>query len=218
MVVNQSLGGPGTVVSTARDDATATASSGGGKRVTRHTGRVDTEVPVRIDDVVAPSPTWRQRLRHLDRKLLLASLAIAVGVVLIFVALAQAVTGDEATQLPPAIESITPAPDAVQVLQQTQVVVDLAEGHEGELTVDGVPLTTVRLDELAAVDVEPGEQVDVPPGAVFEPGNATLTFTPGEGAPIEDFDPGAHTVSVVYWRTVDGRETARTYSWTFEVI
>ena len=76
----------------------------------------------------------------------------------------------------------------------------------------------MRLDELAAVDVAPGEQVEVPPGAVFEPGNATLTFTPGEGAPIEHFDPGEHTVSVVYWRTVDGRDTARTYTWTFEVV
>ena len=177
-------------------------------------------MPARVDDdvAVAPRPTWRQRWRRLDRKLLAASLAIAVGLVLIVVALAQAVTGDETAQLPSAIESITPAPDAVQVLQQTQVVVDLAEGHEGELTVDGVALTTVRLDELAAVDVEPGEQVEVPPGAVFEPGNATLTFTPGEGAPIEHFDPGAHTVSVVYWKTVDGRDTARTYTWTFEVV
>jgi hypothetical protein len=181
---------------------------------------VETDVPARIDDGVVdtPRPTWRERLRRVDRKLLAASLAIAVGLVLIVVALSQAVTGDEATQLPPAIESITPAPDAVQVLRQTQVVIDLAEGHEGEVTVDGVALTTVRLDELAAVDIEPGEQVDVPPGAVFEPGNGTLTFTPGEGAPIEEFEPGAHTVSVVYWRAVDGRDTARTYTWTFEVV
>jgi hypothetical protein len=158
------------------------------------------------------------RLRRLDRKLLAASLAIAIGLVLIGVALSQAVTGDEATNLPPSIEEITPAPDAVQVLQQTQVVVDLAEGYEGQLTVDGVALTTVRLDELPTLDVEPGEQIEVPPGAVFEPGNAALTFTPGEGSPIESFEPGAHMVTVTYWRSADGPGTARSYTWTFVVI
>ena len=57
---------------------------------------MDTDVPARIDEErVEPRPTWRQRVRHVDRKLLLASLAIAVGVVLIVVALAQSVTGDD---------------------------------------------------------------------------------------------------------------------------
>ena len=53
---------------------------------------------------------------------------------------------------------------------------------------------------------------------MYEPGNATLTYTPSEGAPIETFEPGAHTVSVIYWASVDGRATARTYSWTFNVV
>ena len=160
----------------------------------------------------------RAKLQRLDRKLLLASLAIAVGVVLIAVGLLRSVSGDEVTQLPDAIDGITPAPDAEQVLQQTQVVVDLAEGFEAELTVDGVALQTIRLDELAPVDIEPGEQIEVPPGAVFEPGNGTLTFTPAEGTAIETFDPGSHTVTVTYWRSSDGRDTARSYGWTFEVI
>ena len=102
--------------------------------------------------------------RRIDLKLLAASLVIAVGVVLIAVAVSRSVTGDEATDLPDAIESIIPAPDAVQVLQQTQVVVDLAEGYEGRLIIDDLALPTIRLDELASVDVAPGEQVEVPPG------------------------------------------------------
>ena len=52
----------------------------------------------------------RARLQRLDRKLLLASLAIAVGVVLIAIGLLRSVSGDEVTQLPDAIESITPRP------------------------------------------------------------------------------------------------------------
>jgi hypothetical protein len=156
--------------------------------------------------------------RRVDLKLLAASMIVAVGVVLIVVAVSRSVTGDQVTDLPDAIESITPAPDAVQVLQQTQVIVDLAEGFEGRLIIDDVALATIRLDDLATVDVAPGEQVEVPPGVVFEPGNGTLTFTPGDESTIETFEPGSHIVTVIYWRTIEGEAAARSYTWTFAVI
>ncbi len=143
---------------------------------------------------------------------------IALGCVLVVVALARSVTGDEVTNLPSAIEEITPAPDAEQVLQQTNIVVDLADGYEGRLVIDDIALPTIRQNELAPADVEPGAQVTVPPGVVFEPGNATLTFTPGGDGPIETFEPGPHTVTVIYWKTVEGEERARSYTWTFVSI
>jgi hypothetical protein len=123
--------------------------------------------PTTVADDAAPGRDRLPWFRRFDRKLAAASLAIAVGIVLIAIALARSVTGDEVTNLPSAVEDITPAPDAVQVLQQTQVVVDLAEGYEGRLIIDDVPLQTVRLDELGTLDVEPGEQLEVPPGVVF---------------------------------------------------
>ena len=174
----------------------------------RHHGVVATSTAV---------PERRAR-RRVDAKLLAASLAIAVGVVLIGYALVRAVTGDEATDLPAAVESVSPVPSAVQVPQQSQVVVDLDSGYEGRLVVDDVALDTVRLDELGSVDVEPGEQVDVPPGAVFEPGNATLTFTPAEGAPVERFTPGNHMVTVIYWLSEEGPTRARSFSWSFVAV
>ena len=106
----------------------------------------------------------------------------------------------------------------MQVLQQTQVVVDLAEGYEGRLIIDDVALATIRLDELGTLDVEPGEQLDVPPGVVFEPGNGTLTFTPGDDAPIEQLRPRLAHRQVVYWTTVEGEERARSYTWSFTAI
>jgi hypothetical protein len=168
-------------------------------------------------DLVPPAPR-RPWYRRLDGKLFAASLAIAVGVVLIGFALARSVTGDEVTDLPSAIEDIIPAPDAVQVLQQTQVVVDLAEDYEGRLVIDDIALPTIRLDELGTLDVEPGQQLEVPPGVVFEPGNGTLTFTPGGDAAITSFDPGSHLVQVVFWKTVEGEATARSYTWSFNTI
>jgi hypothetical protein len=158
------------------------------------------------------------RRRRVNRELLLVSLGLSVGIVLIAIGLLRSVTGDEVTNLPDAIEEIAPTPDAEQVLQQTDVLVDLAEGYEGELTIDGVALPTIRLDELGSIDVEPGAQIEIPPGVIFEPGNGTLRFKPSEGGPIESFDPGSHNVVVTYWRTEDGRETARSYGWTFVVV
>ena len=101
--------------------------------------------------------------------------------VLIGFALTTAVTGNEAAHLPAAVEELTPVFDAMQVPQQATVIADLADGYEGRLIVDGVELPTIRQDEIGNIDIKPGEQVTVPPGAVYEPGNATLTFTPGDG-------------------------------------
>ena len=162
-----------------------------------------------------PPPVSRRR--RIDPKLAVASLAIAVGMVLIGWAILSGVTGDDVSQLPDAIERISPVPDAVQVLAQSQVVVDLAEGYEGRLRIDDVEFPTLRMENLTNDDVDPGEQVEIPAGVVFEPGNDTLTFTPGPGIDIERFDDGIHNVRVIYW-PADRGEGARSYSWTFNVV
>ena len=67
------------------------------------------------------------------------------------------------TDLPAPSRSITPVPDAVQVPQQTKVVVDLAEGYEGRLVIDDVALPDDPPRRPRPTrDVEPGEQVDDP--------------------------------------------------------
>jgi hypothetical protein len=160
-------------------------------------------------------PPWYRRL---DPKLLVASAAIALGLVLIGFALTTAVTGNEAAHLPAAVEELTPAFDAIQVPQQTTVIADLADGYEGRMIVDGIEIPTIRQDQIGNIDVEPGEQVTVPPGAIYEPGNATLSFTPGDGQAIDNFDAGRHTVTVIYWKTLDGPGSARSYTWSFTTV
>ena len=163
----------------------------------------------------SPAGSWWRRL---DKKLLVASLAIALGLVLIGYGLVVSVTGDERAHLPAQIEEITPAFDAIQVPQQSSVVVDLESGYEGYLEIDGLQLPTIRLDDVS-VDVQPGEQVTYPPGVRFEPGNATLSFTPGAEQDIESFDEGVHSVTVVYWKTIDGENARRrSYTWSFTVV
>jgi hypothetical protein len=212
------------------------ARRGGMSPQARHDGAVaatptstddDGPLPVPLDErtidvvasaTVAPPPAAGSWFRRLDKKLLLASAAIAIGLVMIGFAVSRAVTGGEAAHLPSAVEEISPAFDAIQVPQQTSVVADLADGYEGRLIIDDVALPTIRQDQLGNIDVEPGEQIEVPPGVIFEPGNATLSFTPGDQQDIKNFDAGRHTVVVIYWRTVDGEETARSYTWSFSTV
>ena len=140
------------------------------------------------------------------------------GSSLVGLGLIVSVTGDEATHLPDEIEEIAPVPDAVQVLSQTSVFVDLITDYTGVLVIDGVEIETIDLSEIDSSAVEPGQQVDIPPATVYEPGNATLSYTPTEGAPIETFETGLHHVQVIYWRVEEGRSRAGLYAWTFNVI
>ena len=58
----------------------------------------------------------------------------------------------------------------------------------------------------------------MPPGAIYEPGNATLTFTPGDEQAVENFDAGRHTVTVIYWKILEGPGAARSYTWSFTTV
>jgi hypothetical protein len=163
----------------------------------------------------------RRSRRPIDTGLLIASVAIAIGFVLIGWGVVVSVTGDEATNLPDEIESIAPVPDAVQVLSQSNVVVDFVTGYTGVLIIDGVELETVDLFDVAQVadiEVEPGRQVSLPPVTVYEAGNATLTYTPSDDAPVEPFESGLHRVQVLFWPVEEGRESASSYTWTFNVV
>lgn len=148
---------------------------------------------------------------------LLASAAIAVCIVSIGVAFSMSETGRERLDLPEVIESIDPVRGAVRVPAQTQVFVDLAPGYEGVLVVDGLELETVSVEALQDKE-KPGQQIVLPPTTIYEPGNATLTFVPSPDADIQEFSQGEHVVKVVYWKVLDGRSTARSYTWTFNVF
>lgn len=173
------------------------------------------------DDAVPPEQavdTPSPGRRPFDWKLWIACLPIAAGVLLIAYGVSTSITGDDVTKLPPAIESISPPPDAVQVLAQTNIVVDLAEGYEGTLTIDGIEFPTLLLEDFSSANIEPGTQVNIPAGVLFEGGNDTLTFTPGPDIEITKFDEGNHTVRVDYWRAADPERRARSYDWTFNIL
>lgn len=184
---------------------------------------VEATVVTTVDDATAHAPTTGdessddrpRRSRRLDKGLLLASLVIAGGLVLIGWGMLSAVTGDEGVDRPPEIEELFPVENATQVLQQATVVVDLEAGYAAELEIDGILLPTTRIGEI---ELEPGEQFTVPPTAVYDPGNAVISFQPSEDAPIESFTEGRHEARVIYWKIEEGRDFAQSYRWSFNVV
>ena len=148
-------------------------------------------------------------------KNLLSSVVIATGLVLAGWGVSSSVTGREALDLPEKIESVDPIRGSVRVPAQSKVFVDLLPGYTGVLVIDGLEIESVGLDTLTD---KPGQQVTLPKTTIYEPGNATLTFGPEEGAPIEEFTQGRHQVTVIYWKIIDGRSAARSYTWDFNVF
>ena len=156
--------------------------------------------------------------RRVDKTLVIVSLLVGLGMALVVRGISVGITGEQRSNLPELIEQVDPVPDSVQVVSQSNVFVDLAPGYTGVLVIDGIEIETVRVDELGSIEIEPGEQIDLPSVTVFEPGNATLTFAPGDSAPINDFTEGEHRAQVIYWKVDEGRQRSRTYTWTFQVV
>ena len=172
----------------------------------------DLDDPVGHDETPPLAPARRRRP---DRGLLIASLVIAAGLTLIVWGFFSAITGDDGVTRPAEIESISPVENAVQVLQQEGIAVDLEFGYEAVLVVDGIELETTNIGELEA---EPGQLLAFPPTAIFDPGNSIISFTPSEDSQITKFTQGRHQARVLYWRADEGRDSARSYSWFFEVV
>lgn len=156
------------------------------------------------------------RRRRVDRALLAASFVAAIGLTLMIYGATLGITGDDRADLPRLVERVDPVPEAVQVLSQSSVFVDLEAGYTGVLVIDGVEIETVAVDELGSL--VPGQQVDLPPVTIYEPGNATLTFTPTADAVITGFESGLHRAQVLYWPIDQDRQRARSFTWTFTVV
>jgi hypothetical protein len=136
-------------------------------------------------------------LQRLDpRRLGLAAL-VALALTIIGYGLTKAKTGDDNAQLTdPALEQQVPAPGSL-VLRQSQVGVDLAPDYTGYLVIDGKQI--------------PEDQY------YREPALNQVFFTPTEGSEIDEFDPGLHTITAVFWKITEGEQAARTATWRFNV-
>lgn len=172
-----------------------------------------TDAPAAQIESSADVVTQRKVPRR-DMGLLIASFVIACGLVLIIWGFFTAITGTEGIERPDAIEDVSPVENAIQVLQQDRVVVDLQFGYEAELIIDGITLETTSIGQLNA---EPGQQLEFPATAIFDPGNAVISFQPSEDAAITELTQGRHQARVEFWRSEDP-DNRKSYNWSFVVV
>jgi hypothetical protein len=151
------------------------------------------------------------------REKFIVSTLVGLGIAFIIWGFNVATTGRDAQNIPDVIERMSPGPGD-QVPQQSQIVVDFIEGYDAILIIDDVELPKTRLDELTADAnaLRPGSQVNIPPTAIYDPGNFVISFLPQPGAPFVRWSQGEHVAQVVYWKITDGQASARTFRWTFE--
>lgn len=168
------------------------------------------------DDSSPPPPVRRRRRPSIE--MLLISTGLALGLMMIILGLMSATTGRDALGYPDQIVGVSPAPNDRQVLSQTEISVDLIDGYEAELILDGISIPTTRLEDASPQDVKPGQQIELPKTAIYDQGNSLIRFEPTEGAAVEKYDVGVHRVTVLFWKIEEGRNTARSFSWSFEVL
>lgn len=97
-------------------------------------------------------------------------------------------------EIPPPIESLSPAPDS-QVPLQTTLIIDLEVGYQADIVVDGWPIADAQ----------------------FEPATGVYRWTPSPNSPtIQEWTPGTHTVRVT-WNTTTGLPDTGSYEWSFRV-
>jgi hypothetical protein len=151
--------------------------------------------------------------RRFNPRRLGLSLVIAGALALIVYGFASAQTGDEAVEITdPAIERVLPLPGAL-VLRQSQVGADLASGYRGVLIIDGQEIPTQDAQAPGGANTDVAVNFD----AVFDLAQNTVLFLPRQGATIEQFAPGDHQATVVYWKLDETRDQAKTFSWKFKV-
>jgi hypothetical protein len=136
-----------------------------------------------------------RRLQHPGRILVVAGL-LAAAVSLGAIAIDSADTTRVGEEPREAIDSVNPAPG--EILQDA-ITADLRNTFTGVLVIDGIEVPEDQLDR-----VEPLGQV---------------SFRPGPGKDVVRFQPGVHTVVVLFWEQGKERPASpEAYSWTFRSV
>lgn len=93
------------------------------------------------------------------------------------------------------IVRVFPAAGTV-ALRQDAIGAELGFDYTGRLTIDRRVIPDDQIDTIAGIN--------------------RLSFTPGPGKEIESLDEGRHCVSLLYWRTADGEDSAgQPLTWCF---
>lgn len=110
---------------------------------------------------------------------------------------AQTGLGSTSATLPPEVERLIPASGA-EVPRQSQVGIDVADGFDAYLIINGVQITGAEA------------------GLIHDLGTGVVLFQPGEGKVIESLNGGRNCIVAMVWKQLEGPSTADPVSWCFD--
>jgi hypothetical protein len=136
-------------------------------------------------------------MSDLTRRIVI-TLLIVGSLVGIFLTGRYAVTGTEATSgnLPESVERVIPVAGG-EVPRQSLVGIDVIEGHDGYLVIDGVEIREPRQ------------------GLVKDLGTGLIQFQPAPGLAVESLRTGQNCITAFVWDRLEGEAAAVPVSWCF---
>ncbi len=134
--------------------------------------------------------------RGLQTALLILVVLIAMAGLVFTVSLATTGNDNTSAALPDSVDRLIPG-SGDEVLAQSPLGVDLANGYDAFLIVNGVEIKT---------------QED---GLSKNLGLGLVQFQPGPGKPIESLNPEQNCVVAMVWQQSEGEEAAEPVSWCF---
>lgn len=124
----------------------------------------------------------------------LVTLLLGLAAFLLYVGV-QAQSEEEPEVRRAGVARVFPEPGVV-ALRQDAIGAELEFGYAGRLRIDRRDIPDDQIDAIAGIN--------------------RLSFTPGPEKEIESLDEGRHCVSLFYWKSTDGEESAgRPYTWCF---
>lgn len=149
-----------------------------------------------------PAPAPRRKRRELpDRWAYLIMAVLVLGAIsgLVVTFMLASTGGDKTSEvLPDSVERLIPTSGS-QILRQATVGLDVAEGYDAYLIVDGKEIKT-------------GDD-----GLIRQTGTGLVQFTPGEGRPVTELPTGHNCMTAMVWKSTEGQKTAVPVNWCFDV-
>lgn len=96
------------------------------------------------------------------------------------------------------LEAVTPVNTAEAQFNRTRIIADLADGFQGSLRIDNIPI--------------PADQLEQPDGL------NRLMFVPGDNKVITQLRPRENCAEVTYWPFGQTTAQGQTYRWCFNVV
>lgn len=118
----------------------------------------------------------------------------------------------------PAIVAYQPAPGG-RVLRQSEVGVELEQGYDGRLTIDGVAIPETQMVGAILPGTEAFENLSAEQRTLGpRPNNKNVVrYRPGAGKAVSRFQTGSVEIVVRFWLIAEGPETARSVTYSISV-